>query len=104
MIAYKLIRKMRDGYSPLFINKKTRLQIGEWSKAEYHPTTGFKGRKGWHCTTKPIAPHLSEGGSGVGKNRVWVQVEVKDIEYFERPNNQGGLWILAQEMKIIKQL
>ena len=99
MKAYKLIRKMKDGsLSPLFINKKSRIPIGEWMDAELNPTKGFAVRKGWHCTLEPNAPHLSERG------RVWVEVEVDDFEYFNRPESQGGTWVLAQRMKIIKEL
>ena len=99
MIAYKLIRKLKDGsLSPLFINKKSRISIGVWLKAESHPTTGFAIRKGFHCTLKPIAPHLSI------KNRIWVQVEIEDLEYYNRPESQGGTWVLAQRMKVMKEL
>jgi hypothetical protein len=99
MVAYKLIRKLKDGsLSPLFINKKSRIPVGVWMDAEYHPTKGYSGRKGWHCTLKPNAPHLSE------KNRVWVEVEIGDFEYYNRPESQGGTWVLAQRMKIIKEL
>ena len=74
MKAYKLIRKMKDGsLSPLFINKKSRIPIGTWMDAELNPTKGFAVRKGWHCTLKPEAPHLSD------KGRVWVEVEVDDF-------------------------
>ena len=99
MIAYKLIRKLKDGsLSPLFINKRSRLPIGVWMKAESHPTKGFAYRQGWHCTLKPIAPHLSP------KNRVWVEVEIEDFEFYNRPESQGGTWVLSQKMKIIKEL
>jgi|LauGreDrversion4_2_1035121.scaffolds.fasta_scaffold1158054_3 hypothetical protein len=99
MIAYKLIRKLKDGsLSPLFINKKSRIPIGVWLDAEEHPTKGFAVRKGWHCTLQPIAPHLST------KDRVWVEVEVEDTELYNRPESQGGTWVLAQRMKIIKEL
>lgn len=99
MLAYKLFRKMRDGsLSPLFINKKKRLVPGEWLCAESHPTKGFAVRKGWHCTLKPVAPHLSE------KGRVWVQVEIEDFELYNRPESQGGTWVLAQRMKIIQEI
>lgn len=43
-----------------------------------------------------IAPHLSREG------RVWIEVEIKDFEEFSRPEHQGGLWFLANKMKIIK--
>ena len=99
MIAYKLIRIMNDGsLSPLFINKKNRIPIGIWLDAESHPTKGFAYRKGWHCTLKPIAPHLST------KNRVWVEVEIENFEYYNRPESQGGTWVLAQRMKVNKIL
>lgn len=96
MIAYKLVRKMKDGtIAPLFINKTIRLPIGKWMQAEEHLTKGFAFRPGWHCTLKPVAPHLSE------KDRVWVMVEVDNFKYFNRPESQGGQWVLAQRMKII---
>lgn len=69
-----------------------------WLDAEEYPTKGFAIRKGWHCTLKPIAPHLST------KNRIWVELEVDDIEYYDRPESQGGTWVLAQRMKIIREL
>ncbi len=99
MKAYKLIRKMKDGsLSPLFINKKSRIPVGVWMDAELNPTKGFAVRKGWHCTLTPEAPHLSK------KNRVWIEVEVDDFEYFKRPESQGGTWVLAQRMQIVKEL
>jgi hypothetical protein len=99
MKAYKLIRKMKDGsLSPLFINQKSRIPIGVWMDAELHPKKGFAVRKGWHCTLEPKAPHLSE------KNRVWVEVEIEDFEYYDRPESQGGTWVLAQRMRVIKEI
>ena len=99
MKAYKLVRKLKSGsLSPLFINKKLRLPTNEWLIAEEHKTKGFSNRKGWHCTLKPVAPHLSK------KNRVWVEVEVKDFELYNRPESQGGIWVLAQRLKVIKEL
>lgn len=96
-VVYKLVRQMKDGsLASLFINKKDRLPIGKWLEAEEHPTKGYAVRKGWHCTMFPIAPHLSTEG------RVWVKVKVKDYVEFDRPLHQGGTWILAQKMKIIK--
>ena len=99
MKAYKLIRKMKDGsLSPLFINKKSRIPLNKWLEAESHPTNGFAFRKGWHCTLKPIAPHLST------KNRVWIEVEVEGCELYNRPESQGGTWVLAQQMRVIREL
>lgn len=97
--AFKLLRKLKDGtLSPLFINQKARLPLDTWMAAESHPTKGFAYRPGWHCTLYPTAPHLST------KNRVWCEVEVEDFKVFSRPVNQGGVWILANNMKIIKEL
>lgn len=99
MVAYKLIRKLKDGsLSPLFINKKSRIPIGVWLDAEEHLTKGFVFRKGWHCTLKPVAPHLST------KNRVWVEVEVDDTKLYNRPESQGGTWVLAQRMMVVRVL
>lgn len=102
MKAYKLVRKMKDGsLAPLFINRKQRVPIGIWMEAESHPTKGFAHRKGWHCTLKPIAPHLKENPKNQTR-RVWVEVEVDDIELYNRPESQGGTWVLAQRMRVIK--
>ena len=99
MIAYKLVRKHRDGsLSPLFINKKLRFVLNEWMYAESHQTKGFAYRMGFHCTIKPNAPHLTM------KNRVWVMVDVDDFEYYDRPESQGGKWVLAQKIMIIKEM
>ena len=104
MIAYKLVRKMKDGQlSPLFINRKSRLPIGEWMKSEFHSTKGFAERQGWHCCLIQEAPHLMVG-EGIGKDRIWVEVEVEDYELYDRPESQGGTWVLADRMKINKIL
>ena len=103
MIAYKLMRKMRDGYSPLFINKKLRMQAGIPYMAENVPTKGFKERFGWHCTLAPVAPHLrSDKLSG----RVWVKVKLDgEIHIYDRPESQGGQWVLCTgNMTILNEL
>ena len=97
MKAYKLMRLRKDGtLGSLFINRKKILPIGEWLEYEDYPTKGYAHRPGWHCTFEPYAPHLKLDG------RVWVEVEVNDIEIYARPQNQGGKWILAKWMKVIK--
>lgn len=99
MKAYKLVRKLKDGsFSSLFINKKSRIPFGVWLTAEEHKTKGYAFRKGWHCTLKPIAPHLST------KNRVWVEVEVEDVELYKKSESQGGTWVIAQRMKVVNVL
>lgn len=74
------------------------MPIGEWLKAEFHPTKGFSPRFGWHCTCYPYAPHLSE------KDRIWVECEIVHYLTYNRPESQGGIWILAKEIKIIRTL
>lgn len=99
MIGYKLLKKRSNGtLGPLFINRKQRIPIGEWLKAESHPTKGYAVRPGWHITGKPEAPHLSM------KNRVWCEVEFEDYYEFKRPESQGGMWYIANWMKVIREL
>ena len=99
MIAYKLVRKMKDGsLAPLFINKKFRFPIGKAVKAEECPTKGFAVRKGFHCTLRPEAPHLTM------KGRVWTKVFLHDTEMYDRPESQGGTWVLAQNLIVIETL
>jgi len=91
------MRLRRDGsLGPLFINTCQRIVLGEWLAAECHPTPGFAVRFGWHATPRPYAPHLST------KGRVWVRVEVGDVEEFRRPECQGGVWWLARWMRALE--
>ena len=97
MIAYKLLRLRKNGtLGPLFINRRQIIPVGEWLKEEAHKTKGYAFRPGWHCCAKKEAPHLSE------KDRVWAKVEVKDYTTFERPKSQGGLWVLANNIKVLE--
>lgn len=104
MRAYKLLRKLSDGnLYPLFIHKTYSTPINEWMQAECYPTKGFAVRCGWHCCFRPFAPHLSMKLAN-GEQRVWVECEVEDWTSYNRPESQGGSWILAQKMKIIREL
>ena len=100
--CYKLFRKMKDGYAPLFINKRQRIQVGVWYPAENHPTKGFAQRFGWHATLEPTAPHIKEDIH----NRVWCECEIRgDWEEFQRPHNQGGTWLICRgDLRIIREL
>ena len=99
MQAYKLFRKMKNGsIRSLFINNKVELPLDEWLDAECLPTPGFAVRFGWHCTAQPVAPHLSK------KNRVWGLIEMDEYTELPRPEAQGGMWYLADRIKIIKIL
>lgn len=96
--AYKLMRQLKDGsVHPLFINKREETKFGEILPAECYPTKGFAVRKGWHCCFTPYAPHLKTKLSN-GEQRVWVEVLVRNYETYDRPESQGGTWILAGEM------
>lgn len=98
-IAYKLFTVRKDGtLGPLFINRRQRVPLGEWLKAETHPTKGFALRPGWHCSHLPYAPHLSP------KGRVWCEVEIADESKFDRPWNQGGLWFIAGAMRVLRTM
>ena len=104
MKAYKLLRVLSDGnLYPLFINKSTATPIGVWMQAQCYPTKGFAVRQGWHCCFRPVAPHLKETLSS-GERRIWVEVEVEDWKSYNRPESQGGAWILAQRMKVVRIL
>jgi hypothetical protein len=98
MYAYKLFRLHKDGsLSSLFINRARRLPLGEWMEAETIPTKGFEVRTGWHCLPQPHAPHLTL------KGRVWRKVEIRDYDIVRRPASQGGMWYLAQHLRILKK-
>lgn len=98
-LAYKLLRVRQDGtLGPLFINQRQRIPLGVTLQAEAHRTKGFAFRPGWHCTHQPVAPHLSE------KGRVWCEVEIGDFTEFSRPEHQGGLWFLANQMRVLRVL
>ena len=53
--------------------------------------------------SSPLAPHLSIKLAN-GEQRVWVECEVEDYATYNRPESQGGTWILAQKMKVVKEL
>ena len=102
MKAYKLVRLLKSGeMTPLFINKGLRFEVGKTYKAEFHSTKGFAPRQGLHLCLKPIAPHLSMHLKS-GEKRIWIECEVEDYELYDRSESQGGVWVLAQQMKIIK--
>ena len=99
MVVYKLLKVRKDGsIGPLFINRRQRIPIGEWLEAENHPTKGYAERPGWHTTNSPNAPHLSM------KGRTWFEVEIDDYYEFPRPGNQGGMWYIANKMKVLKEV
>ena len=58
--GYKLFEQDSKGnLYALFIDKKTVMPVGEWLKAENHPTKGFSNRPGYHIGEGiPSAPWL----------------------------------------------
>jgi len=102
MRAYKLFKRRSNGtLGPLFINARQIIPIGETMIAESHPTKGFAVREGWHATLEPIAPHLSMAPRG-GCERVWCEVELGGTVLHKRPESQGGTWVLADTLKVIR--
>lgn len=131
MRAFKLFqtKKSRPGeLFPLFIGKHKPTPIGEWVNAEFIPTKGFAPRPGWHVGTKPQANHLMCNDGTMPKNRVWCEVEIPAIlDYtelaqqsptgdlrgevpvmgfyrFKRPEIQGGEWIIAGAIRVLRVL
>lgn len=103
MTAYKLFRLKDNKLYPLFINRKQETVMNKWLIAECHETKGFAVRTGWHCCLKPYAPHLKMKLSN-GEQRVWVECEIMDYAYYDRPESQGGTWVLAQWLKVVRIL
>ncbi len=130
MRAYKLFRtvKNRPGeLFPLFIDRGTAVPIGKWVSAKFHPTAGYAPRPGWHVAPNPFAPHLCRRNGSLADDRVWAEVEIPDTPgpwqrradasptgdirdrvpsngfyRFKRPANQGGSWMIAGRMKVIR--
>jgi hypothetical protein len=104
MKAYKLMKVRKDGsVGSLFMDATRRLSIGEWMQAEDHNRKGFARRLGWHCLAAPSAPHLATELAS-GEKRAMFEVEIEDYTEHERPENQGGLWYLANRMKVLRKL
>lgn len=100
-IGYKLFRVKRDGsLGSLFINRSQNIPVGKWLRAESHPTSGFAVRHGWHAVTKPVAPHLKKDRKD--EKRVWAKVELRGVHEFERPEAQGGKWLLAKQLRVLE--
>ena len=105
MKAYKLFRKMKDGYAPLFIDATLRLQLGE----THHCKTdlekkGFSKRVGWHGCFIPFAPHLALHPKN-GAERVWLEGETSGwLETYDRPDSQGGKWFTCETITLLNEL
>lgn len=99
VIGYKLFKVRKNGtLGPLFINARQVIPVGEWLEAEAHPTKGFAFRPGWHATFTPNAPHLRT----TGPDRVWCRVELEGTRTYDRPESQGGSWVLADRLRVLE--
>lgn len=99
MIVYKLFKLRKDGsIGPLFINRPQRIPLNVWLKAGAFHKKGYAFRPGWHTLEKQVAPHLIKRG------RVWARVEIEDFLKFKRSEFQGGIWFLAQYMRVLEIL
>jgi hypothetical protein len=129
--CYKLFQTKRTAPGrifPLFIGKDKPTPIGEWVPAQFLPTDGFAPRPGWHVGPLPKAQHLMCKDGTMPASRVWAQVEIlADVDYtplaaiaptkdlrgqvphggyyrFPRPINQGGEWIIAGQIRVLRLL
>ncbi len=95
--GWKLLRLRADGtLGPLFINRKQVIEVGKFYPAEDHPTPGYQHRPGWHAAPRKHAPHLTT------KGRVWARVELSGAVKIKRPAAQGGFWLLARGMTVLR--
>lgn len=39
-----------------------------------------------------------------GEQRIWAKVEIEDYQAINRPESQGGTWVLANKMRVIEIL
>lgn len=131
MRAYKLFQVKRSQPGrifPLFIGKAKATPIGEWVQAEFIPTKGFAPRPGWHVGPLPKAQHLMCQDGTMPEDRTWAEVEISaSVDYtplaqshptrdlrdqvpvdgfyrFPRPSNQGGEWVIAGAIRVLRLL
>lgn len=103
--AYKLFNLRKDGsIGPLFINRKLRIPVGKWIIAENHQTKGYAKRPGWHASILPKAAHLAQGSKISRGSRVWGRVELTGVKQWRRPSFQGGMWYIAERMRVLELL
>jgi hypothetical protein len=106
--GYKLFdQNPRTGnLHPLFVDKKNPVPLGEWLPAHDHTAlaqkAGLQPRPGWHAATKPSAPHLMSRAGDMRPGRVWAEVEMpaSQSRHYERPESQGGDWLLGGQMRV----
>ena len=67
-----------------------------WRRRIIRPRDSSSGRAG-------TAPHLKTELRS-GERRVWCEVAIQEFTEYPRPANQGGKWLLAERMRIIREL
>ncbi|UTC25469.1 hypothetical protein P7_279 [Pectobacterium phage vB_PcaM_P7_Pc] len=50
-----------------------------------------------------MAPHLSTNLKS-GEVRKWFKVGVQGITTFQRPESQGGTWVLAERLRVVEEV
>jgi hypothetical protein len=99
--AYKLFRQRNDGtLGSLFFARRSVIPIGRWIDSYAITKPGYAFRPGWHCTAAPVAPHLYSKK----EKRVWGRVELQNATELWRPGVQGGLWYIADKMRVVSVL
>ena len=102
-IGYKLFHVRKNlTIGPLFINRSQVIPLDKCLRAESHKTKGFKFRPGWHICSEPKAPHIKLNCKC--QKRAWYKVEFSDFETIVRPECQGGIWYIANNMKVIEKI
>ena len=103
--AYKLFKKRKDGtYGPAQVEQKnlvcSRYVPGVMYEAEDANPRYLKHRPGFHCCAIPYAPHMKDDMPG----RAWCEVLIRVKGTEQRPESQGGLWFLASELLIVREV
>lgn len=101
MIGYKVMRKLKNGYAPLFIHRKARYALGDWQRAETTENipSGFAYRPGFHIFPRREDIHLA-----VVKDRVIVEVEYRHFYEVPMPGRPHITWHIAKYMKVQREV
>ncbi|MCG5526868.1 hypothetical protein LRF89_06695 [Halorhodospira sp. 9621] len=99
-LGYKLMRRMGDGYAPLYFCRSHRYQLGDWQEAvDGGRKRGYAHRPFFHICQAPDAPHIR-----LRAPRVWLLCEFQPHQVFPRPSSQGGDWFLAKWMRLLREV
>lgn len=107
MKAFKLVRKRKDGYFPLYVLAKKKFPVGEWIEAECGELTKngkvksklgeLAYRPGFHLCEIPHEVHIGGKSKGSGgkvdylpDDLVWVEVEFSDSINYQMLAEENG--------------